>query len=450
MQLTEVVNEGLKREFKVVVSSQELSSKLDEKLDDLKGKVRINGFRPGKVPVAHLKKLYGKSAMAEIVQETVDENAKAILTERDEKSAQQPEVNMTEDEAEAEKVLAGEADFEFSLSYEVLPDFEPTDASTIKIERPIVEVDESEVDEQVQRVAESTRSYEAKEGKAENGDRVSFSYLGKIDGEPFEGGADEDAKLVLGSNSFIPGFEDQLVGMQANDEGTIKVTFPEDYGAAELAGKEAEFDVSIAAVESAGDLEIDDETAKQLGLESLEKLKEIVRGQIESQYGSHTRQKVKRQLLDALDEKHDFELPEKLVAQEFDNIWNQITNDLEEAGKSFEDEETTEEESRAEYQKLATRRVRLGLVLSKIGEDAKVEVTEEELQRGLYERIRQFPGQEQEAFEFYKNNPDALASIRAPLFEDKVVDHLLAQADVTDKVVSKEELLADDEAEEDA
>ncbi len=446
MQLTETLNEGLKREFKIVVPAAELAAKLDGKLADLKGKVQINGFRPGKVPMSHLKKVYGKSAMAEIVQESVDANTKSVLADRDERAAQQPQVSMTEDEAEAEKVFAGEADFEFSLAYEVLPVFEVADFSKIKIERPVVDVSKKEIAEQVERVADSARSYETKKGKAAKGDRVTMNYLGKVDGEPFEGGADDGANLVLGSDSFIPGFEVQLIGMKADDTGTIKVTFPDDYNAAHLAGKEAEFDVTIIEVAKPGKLELDDELAKKLGMESMEKLEEAIRGQIESQYGSHTRQKVKRQLLDAMDKEHKFELPENLVKQEFDNIWKQVSDDLEKAGKTFEDEDTTEKKARKEYTTLAERRVRLGLVLSEIGEKAEIDVSEEELQRALYEHVRQFPGQEKEVYEFYRTNPEAVASLRAPIFEEKVVDLILEKADVTDKKVTAKELLADDKA----
>ena len=445
MQVTETVNEGLKREIKVVVPKDDMSAKLDERLQDLRGKARINGFRPGKVPISHLKKLYGKSAMAEIVQETIDTQAQSVLAERGEKAAQRPSVEMTEDEALAERVLQGAEDFEFTIQYEVIPDFEVVDTADIAIERPVVEVSDDEVAEQVDRIAESARTYAPRDGAAELKDRVTFDYEGKIDGEPFEGGKDEGAKLVLGSNTFIPGFEDQLVGLAKGDAKTVTVTFPEDYGAAELAGKEATFDVTVHEVEAPAEQEVDDELAKKLGVESVERLREIVRDQIGSQYSNQTRQKTKRQLLDALDERYSFELPQKMVDQEFQNIWTQITNDLEQAGRSFEDEDTTEEKAREEYRRLAERRVRLGLVLSEIGEKAGITVSEEELQRAVYDQVRQYPGQEQQIYDFFRSNPDAVGSLRAPIFEEKVVDHLLEQVTVTDKTVSKEELMADDE-----
>lgn len=445
MQVTETLNEGLKREIKIVVPAQDMESKLMDRLTEAKDKIRLNGFRPGKVPISHLRKVYGKSLMAEVVNELLNDGSKSILADRGEKSATQPEIKMTEDEAEAEKILEGGSDFEFSMIYEVIPDIEIQDASKIKVTREVYDVPEDEIEEQVQRVAESARTYEPKKGKAEKGDRVTLDYTGRVHGELFEGGADTDSNLVIGSNQFIPGFEDQVIGCKAGDEKQIKVTFPEDYPAPKLAGEEATFDIVIKEVGKPGELVIDDELAKNLGLESLEKLREVVKGQIESQYGSITRQKVKRKILDALDEAYKFEAPGKLIESEFENIWNQVSSDLEAAGKTFEDEDTTEEEAREEYQKLAERRVRLGLVLSEIGSKAEIEVTEEELQRALYEQVRKYPGQEQQVYEFYRNNPEAVSGLRAPVFEEKVVDHLLAEVSVTDKKVSKDELMAEED-----
>ncbi|MBN9243918.1 MAG: trigger factor [Mesorhizobium sp.] len=448
MQVTETLNSGLKREIKVVVPAGDMEAKLLARLSDAKDKVRINGFRPGKVPVQHLRKVYGKSFMAEVVNEILNDS-RSIITGRGEKAAMQPEIVMTEDEKEAEKILAGGSDFEFKLNYEVIPPIEIKDFADIKVMRPVYDVPESEIDEQVKRVAESARTYEPKDGKAAEGDRVTIDYVGKIDGEAFSGGAGNDQPLVLGSKEFIPGFEDQLVGAKAGDEKQVTVTFPENYQAAHLAGKEATFDVTVKEVAKPGALEINDETAKNLGLESLERLREVVKGQIENQFGSMTRQKVKRQLLDQLDAAYEFEAPSKLVEAEFNNIWNQVNRDLQAAGRTFADEETTEEEARAEYTRLAERRVRLGLVLAEIGEKAGVAVTDEELQRGLFEQIRRFPGdQQQEVYEFYRSNPDALNTLRAPMFEEKVVDHLLGQIAVTDKKVSKDELMAEDDEDE--
>ncbi|MCV9943064.1 MULTISPECIES: trigger factor [unclassified Rhizobium] len=447
MQVIETLAEGLKREIKVVIPAKDMQDKMNERLADVKDKVRINGFRPGKVPAAHLKKVYGKSIMADLVNEIVREQPAAILSSRGEKSATQPEIAMTEDKDEADKILAAEQDFEFTLSYEVLPPIELKSVKGIKVTREVIDISDDEVNEQVLKVAESARAYETKTGKAANGDRITMDYVGKVDGEAFEGGTDQGAELVLGSGRFIPGFEDQLVGVKAGNEKTITVTFPADYPAKNLAGKEATFDVTVKEVAAPADFEINDELASKLGIESADRLKEIVRGQIESQYGSLTRQKLKRQILDQLDEMYKFETPNSLVDAEYNGIWSQVNNDLAQSGKTFEDEDTTEEKAREEYKVLAERRVRLGLVLSEIGEKAGVEVSEDEMQRAIYEQLRQYPGQEKQILEFFRSQPGAAASIRAPIFEEKVIDHLLTEIDVTDKKVTKEELLAEEEGE---
>lgn len=448
MQVTETLNSGLKREIKVIVPAGDMQERLEKRLAEAKDKVRLKGFRPGKVPVQHLRKLYGKSFMAEVVNEILSDSSRSILSDRGEKPAMQPEVSMTEDEKEAEKILAGNADFEFSLAYEVIPPIELKDYSEIRITRQVYDITDDEVEEQVRRIADSVRSYEPKEGKAKEGDKVTLDYVGKIDGEPFDGGSATDSDVVIGLNQFIAGFEEQLVGLKAGDEKTIKVTFPEEYAAQHLAGREAEFEIKIKQISAPGELEINDEVAKSLGLESAEKLREIVRSQLEDQFGRVTRQKAKRKLLDSLDDAYAFEAPSQLVEAEFQNIWTQVTRDLEQAGRSFEDEDTTEEEAREEYRQLADRRVRLGLVLAEIGEKAGVEISDDEMQRALIESVRRYPqDQQRQIYEFYRDNPQALANVRAPLFEEKVVDHLLGQISVEDKKVSRDELMADDEDE---
>lgn len=447
MQVTETLAEGLKRELKVVIPARDMEAQMNEKLADAKDKVRINGFRPGRVPMSHLKKVYGKSIMAQLVNEIIQERPTSILSGRGEKAATTPEISMTEDEAEAEEILNAKADFVFTMAYEIIPPFDVADLSTLKAVREIVDIPAEEVEAQVLKIAENARTFEEKKGKAENGDRVTIDYTGKLDGTPFDGGTDTDADLVLGSNRFIPGFEEQLVGVKAGDEKTITVTFPENYQAANLAGKEATFDIVVKVVAAPGKLEVNDDVAKSLGLESAEKLREIVRSQMESQYGEVTRQKLKRQILDQLDELHKFDTPAKLVDAEFESIWRQINQELTDNGKTFEDEDTTEEAAREEYRTLAERRVRLGLVLSRVGEDAGVTVSDDELQRALYDQVRRFPGQEQAIFEYFQKTPGAVHSLRAPIFEEKTIDHLLTVITVTDKTVSKEELMADDEAE---
>lgn len=445
MQVSETLNEGLARELTVVVPKGDMIAKLDEKLASMKGQVKLNGFREGKVPVAHLKKVYGKQAMAEIVNDYINTKSGEAINERDEKPAQQPQISMTEDEAEANEILAGNKDFEFKIAYEVVPEINVPDLEKLKVERPITDVSDKEVEEQVELIAESARTYDEKKGKAAKKDRVTMDYLGKVDGEAFEGGKDEGAQLVLGSNRFIPGFEDGLIGLKAGDEKTVKVTFPEDYQADHLAGKKAEFDVKIQLVEKPADLVIDDELAKQLGMESADKLREAVKSQIESQNGSYTRAKVKRQILDELDKKVKMELPQKMVEAEFDNIWHQMTTELEKAGRTFKDEDTTEAKAKKEYQTLAERRVRLGLLLANIGETAEVEVTEEEMQKAIYDQVRQYPGQEQQIFDYFKEHPDAVAGLRAPIYEEKVVEFIMTKADIKDKKVSREELMKQDE-----
>jgi len=445
MQVTETLSEGLKRELKITIPAGDLEAKLMDRMVSLKDQVRINGFRPGKVPLSHIKKTYGRSIMAEIVQETVTKSSEEVLQGRGERAAMQPTIDMTEDETEATAILDGKKDLDITVSYEIMPTFEIGDLSGLAIEKPTLEVTDDEVMEQIEKIGAQSRPFEVKKGKAKDGDRVTMSYLGKIDGVPFDGGADENGQLVLGSGQFIPGFEEQLVGVKAGDETVVKVTFPEAYGAAHLAGKEAEFDIVVKEVSKPGNLVIDDEFAKSLGLDSLDKLKEIIKSQIEGQYAGASRQKVKRQLLDQLDEKYNFDLPPSMLAQEFEGIWAQVTRDLTEAKKTFEDEDTTEEKARVEYQKIAERRVRLGLVLAEIGDKNKIQVTEDEIRNAILRQAQQYPGQEKEFFEFFRKNPQQLVAVRAPIFEEKVVDYVLELATVTEKAVTKDELLADDE-----
>jgi len=343
MQVTETLNDGLKREIKITVPAKDLNEKLTKRLDEAKDKVRLNGFRPGKVPAAHLRKTYGRSFMAEVINEILNETPLALLQERGERSATQPQIDMGEDEKEMEKILAGGCDFSFTMNYEILPKIDLKAYDSIAVVREIADISDKEVEERVTQVLASTRNYTDKEGASEENDRVTIDYVGKIDGEAFEHGSAEGADLVLGSKSFIPGFEEQLIGVKAGEEKTITLTFPEDYGAAHLAGKQASFDIKVHKVASPDELVLDDEAAKKIGIESLDRLRTLVREQIESQYGSITRQKVKRQILDALDKDYQFEAPSRLIDAEFNNIWNQITRDLASENRSFEDEGTTEE-----------------------------------------------------------------------------------------------------------
>lgn len=441
MQVNETLNDGLKRKLDLTIPATELSEKLEAKLNELKDRVRLKGFRPGKVPFAHLKRVYGRSAMSEVMRDAMNSGIRQTLEERSERPAQQPEIDLTDDQAVIDSIFAGEADLDFSVSYEVLPKVELMDLAQIEIERPVVEVGEEEVEAEFQRFVESNRPFEAKDGPAATGDRVTMDYVGRIEGAAFEGGAAEGAQVVIGQGQLIEGFEEQLVGARAGETKNITVDFPGDYSATELAGKTAVFEVSVGAVEAPSKAEIDDEFARAMGVESLDKLRQAIREQIEGQYQNLSSRRVTRLVLDALDEGHRFELPGKLVDAEFDNIWERVMHEVEHHGRSFEAEGTTEEEARAEYHKIAERRVRLGLVVAEVGARHDIQVTDEELQQALLAEVQRFPGQEQQVYDHYRNDPQALAGLRAPLFERKVVGFIAGQAKLTDSQVSREELM---------
>jgi len=399
------------------------------------------------VPVAHLKRMYGKSVMAEVVQNAVNEVNRKIVDDNKLRLANEPKIDFPSDQAEVEKALEAKGDLNFAISLEVLPQFDIGKFDDVALERPVLKIEESEVDEAIQKMADRNRSYEARgEGEAaQSGDKVTIDFVGKIDDVAFEGGSATDTDLVLGSNTFIPGFEDQLVGIKAGEARKVNVTFPETYGAANLAGKAAVFDVTAKAVAKPGPVEINDDFAKGFGIESVEKLKDAVRTNLQGEYDRVSRAKLKRALLDVLDKRYTFELPEGLVEQEFNGIWQQVQAEQQRTGKTFADENTTEEKAREEYMTIAKRRVRLGLLLAEVGDKAELKVTDDELPAALVERVRQFPGQEKAVWDYYRNNAEALASVRAPIYEEKVVDHIISQAKVTEKPVSKEELMKEDE-----
>jgi trigger factor len=447
MQVTETVSDGLKREFKVVVPAADLATKADVKLGQLKDQVRLNGFRPGKVPVAHIKRLYGRAVMAEMIETTVREANAEIITERGFKLVREPKVTLPEEQGAVEQVIAGKSDLAYTVAIEILPTIELADFKGIQLERMNAEVTETEVDEALAKIAEQSRPFAPKgEGaKAENGDRVTIDFTGKMDGTPFQGGTGGDVSLHLGSGSFIPGFEEQLIGVATGEQRTVNVTFPQTYPTAHLAGKNAEFDVTAKAIEAPQPITLNDEFAKSVGLESLAKLREMVKERIVREHGAMSRQKVKRKLLDELDAKHKFAPPPSLVEDEFTNVWKTIQDDLQARKRTFEEEGTTEEKAKEEYRGIAERRVRLGLVIAEIGERNGIKVSDEELSRAVMDRARQVPGREQEVWDFYRNNPDALASLRAPIFEDKVIDFILELAKISDKTVSREELYKEDE-----
>lgn len=447
MQVTETLSDGLRREFNVVIPAGELDSKVSERLDAMKDKVRINGFRPGKVPSAHLRRMYGRSAMAEAIDAAMrDVNAK-IVADNNFRLAMQPKVTLPEDEKAVEDVINGKTDLAYTVAMEILAPIELTDFKSIDVTRLVTEVTDEEVNEGLKRIADQNRPFAAKDegAKAEKDDRVTISFIGSIDDVPFEGGSAEDIAVNIGSNTFIPGFEDQLVGIAAGENRKVNVTFPENYPAPALAGKAAVFDVTAKSIEAPTEVAIDDEFAKSLGMESLDKVKDAVRERIQREHDSISKQRVKRVLFDALDERHKFPLPPALVEQEFNNLWTTATEELKQQGKTFEDENTTEEKERAEYQRIADRRVRLGLLLDEIARRNNINVTDEETTRAIVEHVRQYPGREKELWDMFRNNPEAVASIRAPLIENKVTDFILALAKVNDKKVSREELYRNDE-----
>jgi trigger factor len=452
MEITETLSDGLKREFQIQVPAADLEARLAERLGELKDRVQLRGFRPGKVPMAHLRKIYGKAVMAETIEALIRELNAKVVTDRGLKLAMEPKVTIPNEETEVAKVIGGQSDLAYTLAVEVLPKIELADFKGIKLERPLADVTDAQVGEALDRIAEQNRPFAVKGegGKVEQGDRVVIDFTGTLEGAPFEGGTGGDVGVNVGSGTFIPGFEDQLIGMAAGETRQVKVTFPSNYTNEHLAGKDAEFNVTAKTVEAPGTVAVDDAFAKQLGLESLDKLKEAVKGRLQQEHAGLSRQRVKRQLLDKLDEVHKFALPPTLAEEEFKNVWNAVDSDLKAQGRSFADEGTTEEKAREEYRGIAERRVRLGLVLAEIGERNKIAVTDEEITRAIVERARQVPGREQEVWEFYQKNPGALASIRAPIFEEKVVDFLLELATVSEKQVSREELLKDDEDEKSA
>lgn len=438
MNVTETKSEGLSREFRVSIPKGELAAKLNDKITEMQPKMNLKGFRPGKVPAAHIKKMYGKSIMGDIVNDLVNESSSKALEEKSLRAASRPSIHL---DVAADAVVAGEADLDYHMHVEVMPEFEPTDVSSISIERMVAEPTEDEINDSLKRIAENNKSYATKEGKAEKDDQVVIDFVGSIDGEKFDGGAAEDMPLVIGSGRFIPGFEDQLLGVSAGDEVNVNVTFPDEYQVETLKGKPALFEVKVKEVKGPKETELNDEFAKTLGLEDLEALKGALKNQLSGDLNFATRQQVKRVLLDALDERHAFDLPPLMVKAEFDQIWAQFEQEKTAGRLSEEDKGKSDEDLKAEYQKIADRRVRLGLVLAEIGRRAGVQVTNEELSQVLRQEASRYPGQERQVIDFYRQNPGALSQLQAPVYEEKVVDYILSKATVTDKSVTREELM---------
>jgi trigger factor len=443
MNVTETTADGLRRQLKVVVGADELERRLSARLDELKGRAKLKGFRPGRVPKEHLRKVYGRSVMAEVVQQAVADTSREALSQREERPAFQPTVGLPEDEAEIDKIFAGTSDLAYTLSFEVLPKFELMDFGKLALDKPVAVITEADIDKSIERIRAANLRYKPKDGAAETGDRLIIDFTGVIDGKPFEGGATEDAPVVLGSSNFIPGFEEGLTGARAGEEREVEAMFPEGYPEAKLAGKPARFAVEIKEVGAPETPPLDEEFAKSLGLDSIAKLRDTIKQRLDQDRAAASRLKVKRALLDALNAGHKFELPPTLVDNEFQAIWSQVTADLERSKRSFEDERTTEEKARADYRDIAARRVRLGLILSEVGSRNQITVTDDEVSRALLERVKQFPGQERQVYDYYRNNPQLIAELRAPIYEDKTVDYILELAKVTETKVTAEELYAD-------
>ncbi|WP_091738731.1 trigger factor [Phenylobacterium immobile] len=445
MQIVEKSGEGLSRVYGVTVPVADLAARYETRAAEIAPTLNIKGFRPGKVPVAHVKRVYGKSLMAEVVEAAVTEANQKVITDHNLRPAGDPELQPTGD---MDAVIDGKADLAYDLSMDLIPDFEPVDLATLELTRPVYAPGEEEVDEALGELAKQNRTFEtrtAKTAKAKDGDQVVIDFVGKLDGEVFEGGSAEDTTLVLGSGQFIPGFEEQLVGAKTGADVEVKVKFPDDYQAETLKGKEAVFEVKVKEIKAPVERGVDDELAKQLGLESLEKLREILKTNLEQQFAGASRFKLKRALLDALDAKHDFPLPPKMVEAEFTSIWEQLQQDKDAGSLPPEDEAKSDADLEKEYRKIAERRVRLGLILAEVGRINNVEITAQELDQAMRQEAMRYGAQAQQIFELFRNNPQAQAQLRAPLFEDKVVDLIVEKAKVTDNAVTKEELMKEDE-----
>jgi len=444
MEVTQTKAEGLSRTFEVKVPASELKTKLDERIEEIRPSMRLKGFRPGKVPAAHVRKMFGRDLMGELVNKLVDETNQKALEENELRPAGQPNVRL---DADMEAVIKGDADLAYHMDIDVMPEFAPADIADLAITRPVADVADEQIEEALGRIAEQNTQFEprAKTAKAKDGDAVVIDFVGKVDGVAFEGGTAEQQSVVLGANRFIPGFEEQLVGVKTGEEKELNVTFPEDYPSADLAGKAAVFEVKVQEVRAPKTPELDDDFAKGLGLEDLEQLKGLVKDQLKAEHDNASRSKAKRDLLDKLDEAHSFDLPPNMVEQEFTQIWQQLQTEMDAGRVSDEDKAKSEDDLKDEYRKISERRVRLGLVLAEIGRIADVRITEQEVNQALIAEARQYPGQEKQVVEFFQKNPNAMAQLRAPIYEDKVVDHILATAKVTDNTVSREELFKEED-----
>ncbi len=442
MQIVEKSAEGLARVFSVTILAADIAARTDAKITELAPQLNIKGFRKGKVPIVHVKRMYGKSIMGDLLNELVQEGIDGAANYNGARAASQPDIKNIDN---LPSVMDGKADLVFDVELDIMPDFTPVEITTLNVTRPVTAATDAEIDEALAEIAKQSQSYQPKKGKAADGDQVVCDFVGKLGDVEFEGGKADGATVVLGSNSYIPGFEEQLVGVKAGDTRVLNVTFPAEYGVPALAGQAATFDVTVTEVKGAVETKIDDELAKNIGLSDLATLKDAVKKNIEDQFGQLSRQKAKRSLLDALDESHSFDLPPKMMAAEFEAIWAQVQQDKDAGNEDPEDAGKSEDELKAEYTKIAERRVRLGLVLAEVGRLNGVEVKDEEVGRAIQAEASRFPGQEKQVYDFFQKNPNAVASLRAPLYEEKVVDFMLLMANVTDVTVTREELENEDE-----
>ena len=438
MQVTETNADGLKREFKVVVPAAQLEARTETRLAEIAREVKLPGFRPGKVPLKIVRQKYGASILGEVLEAAVNEGTGSAIQEKGLKPAMQPKVEITS--------YAEGKDLEFTVALEILPEITAMDFATLSLEREKAQVPEAEIADTLKRIAERHESSETVERASAAGDVVVIDFVGKKDGEAFPGGSAQGYSLKLGSNTFIPGFEDQLVGKKAGETAVVDVTFPEGYGNEDLAGKPAQFDVTVHEVREPKAAEIDDELAKKVGMDGLDALKQAIKDEITRELDGIARTKLKRALLDQLAANHDFEVPQGMVDQEFEAIWKQVEQDKEAGRLDPSDAGKDDDTLKADYRALAERRVRLGLLLADVGQKNDVTVTQDDVNKALIEEARRFPGQEHLVFQYYKSNPDALNSLRAPIFEDKVIDFILELAKVADKEVSVEDLRKDPDA----
>ena len=454
MNVTEVLAKDLNREIKVKVPKNDIEDKLISKLEDLKKTIQLKGFRPGKVPITHLKRVFSDRVMPEVVEDIIKETSQKVIIDRNEKAAIQPKITFYEgkpskekEKEEIDKVIKLEKELSYKMTYEIMPEITLPKYESISVVKKIAEVTTEDIDESLLKISEENKSFTEKNDKekAEVGDQVTIDFIGKIDGEVFEGGSANDAPLILGSGSFIPGFEDQLQGASKDKDLDIKVKFPDDYQVEQLAGKDAIFETKVKKIEKPTKTKIDNEFAKRLGFDDLKKLKDQINEQLEKDYESISRSNTKRNLLDKLDPLLKYNVPPTMVKDEFDNIWANYTKEITDSGQKIEDVIKDEKKTQKEYHGIAERRVRIGLFFNKVAEDESINVSDDEVNKSLFEQARKYPGQESEIIKLYQNNPNAMMQIKSPLIEEKVVDHIFKLIKIKEEKVTRVQLLGLDQ-----